>query len=157
MPRFHFPLQQLLDLKTNAEKRSRSELVATERALSLERVRLDELSRSCDQALQVTAAVPGHPVETDLLLNNSLHLARLRLRMAAQQARVQQCSDLEEARRYEHGRLSRERQVVERLKERRHEEFRERVAHAETSALDEAAMIVFTRQKTEWQSSSTTE
>lgn len=157
MPQFHFPLQQLLDLKTDAERRSQSDLAATERALALERGRLDELTRSCEEMLQVTAAVPGQPVQTGLLLNNGLHLARLRLRAAAQQAHVQYCTDREQAHRHELVRLSRERQVVERLKERRHEEFRHRLARAEGRALDEAAVMGFVRQSAEHQASSLTD
>jgi len=157
MPRFHFPLQQLLDLRTSAEERSRSELAATGRALAVERGRLDELARSCEEALQITSAVPGQPLQTDLLLSNGLHLARLRLRTAAQQDRVQHWADREQARLHELVRVSQERQVVERLKERRHEEFRARVAHAEACALDEAAVIGFVAQNAEHHSSSPTE
>lgn len=151
MPRFHFPLQQLLDLKASSEKQSQCELAATERMVYREQTRLEELGRSCEEAQQVTAAVPGQPVQVDNLLSNGLHLARLRVQKAAQEARVRQWSDQEQAHRHELIRVSRERQMVERLKERRHEEYQRRVDHVERRTLDEAAVMGFVRQRMEWQ------
>lgn len=147
MARFHFPLQQLLDLRSRAEDEARCELAETQREVCRQRQRLDHLQQAATLAAQTATPQPGQPVQPGMLLNNDLHLAHLRARTAAQQARVDASSHQEGLHREQLLQAARNREVLERLKEKRLEQYRSASARIENRALDEAGTMVFMRQR----------
>lgn len=147
MPQFHFSLQQLLDLRVQAEDQARCGLATSQHAMLREQGHLDQLERCLDGACGASAATPGEPVQPHLLLNNALHLAHLRLQARVQEARVQQCAAHEASRRHELAQAARQRQVIERLKERRQEQYVARQEQVERGELEESATMTYLRQR----------
>jgi flagellar export protein FliJ len=147
MARFHFSLQQLMDLRSRAEDRARCELAQTQREACAQREHLDHLKRASAQAAQTVSLRPGQPVQPAMLLNNDLHLAQLRAKTVAQQARVEVASHREGLHRQQLVEAARNHEVLARLRQRRWEQFTTAHTQAETRALDEAATMAFIRQR----------
>ena len=147
MASYHFPLQQLLDLRSRVEDQARCDLADTQRETCQQRDRLDVLSEACIQAAETVALAPGQPVHAAMLLNNGLHLAHLRAKTVTQRAQVEYCSLLETQRREQLLEAARNREVLERLKQRRRDMYQAQRAQVETRELEEAATLAFIRQK----------
>lgn len=147
MRSFSFPLQQLLDLRSRAQDEAQRSLAASQREALCERERLSDLSAACVSVAAATSAQPGQPLQPAMLLNNALHLAHLRARAVHQTARVEQCHQQEETQRRLLLEAARQREVLERLKQRRYELHLADEARAESRELDEAAAITFVRQQ----------
>lgn len=151
MAGFIFPLQRLLELRSRAEDFARCHHAESQRRARHELARLEGLQQACEDAAEAVSAAPGQMVQPDRLLNNDLHHARLRAQALSQQARVEQCHDQEAERREELVLAARQRQVIERLRERRYAQHCDHQEQTERKTLDEAATAAFIRQKTQSQ------
>jgi flagellar FliJ protein len=137
--RFAFRLERLRELRERAE-RERAAILGSamreerDREEVLERARL-ELERAVTQA----AALPGSaPIAAGLLqgLERARHLAEDRVDEA--KAELVAASEQVEQEREQYGVARRELKVVERLKEKRHDAWREAGAREERKESDEA-------------------
>lgn len=147
MRSFSFPLQQLLDLRSRAQDEAQRSLADTQREALCERERLAGLSVACTTAAAASAAEPGQPLRPAMLLNNGLHLTHLRTLAVQQTTRVEQCGQQEQTRRLQLLEAARQREVLERLKQRRYELHLADEARMESRELDETAAITFVRQR----------
>lgn len=148
MPGYRFPLQRLLDLRRRSEDEARRQLAASQRAVASHQERLEALQQACSEAGAQAVAVTGQPVRPDLLLNNHLHQAHLRLLATAAQSHVDTAQVQEEADRVELVTKARNREVLERLRDRRHEAHAAAANRLETQQLDEAGTMVFAAKRT---------
>jgi flagellar export protein FliJ len=147
MAGFHFSLQQLLDLRSRAEDKARCELAQTQREACAQREHLDRLQQASALAAQTVALPPGTPVQPGMLLNNDLHLAHLRAKTVAQQARVDVVSHREGEHRQQLVEAARNHEIIERLRQRRWEQYNTARTQAESRALDEAATMTFIHKR----------
>ena len=147
MPHYQFPLQRLLDLRETAEEAARGQLSASERAVNCSRAVLAGLHQEVAQTSREATPAPGQCADPAQLLNNDMHLARLRMQTEAQTANVERLVTQEQAHRAQLVEKARSRQVIERLKERGHEQHRTEQERRETQALDEAGTMVFMRRR----------
>jgi flagellar export protein FliJ len=143
MPDFRFALQRLLDLRHRSEDEARCQLASRQREVSCHQTLLAQLQQACSEARPEAVPAAGQPVNPGLLLNNDLHLTRLRTLTVAQQTSVDHLHSQEQADRAELLTKARSRQVLERLRERRYELHVADQAHRETKQLDEAATMAF--------------
>lgn len=143
MPGFRFPLQRLLDLRRRHEDEARCQLAQSQREVSRHQERLSELRTACAEARQDAVPSAGRSVQPGLLLNNDLHLARLRLLATAQQSSVDRWQQQEQAHRSELVEKARNREVLERLRERRRSVHVADQQRREGRRLDEAGAMAF--------------
>ena len=143
MPGFRFPLQRLLDLRRRSEDEARCQLAQSQREVGHHQARLTELQEACVEARTEAVPAAGQPVQPGMLLNNDLHLARLRLLAASQQTSVDRWQCQEQAHRVELLAKARSREVIERLRERRHEVHLTDQACRDRKRLDEAGAMAF--------------
>ena len=147
MPGFRFSLQRLLELRGRAENSARCQLEHSQYEEQQHRTRLQQLELACSEAAVGAAASPGEPVEPGVLLNANLYKARLTVLAAAQQERVTTLSAREQRDREQLLDTARDRQVVERLKERRYEQFLTERTRAESRSTEEAARLAFLNRR----------
>jgi flagellar FliJ protein len=145
MARYTFPLQQLLDLRSRTEDDAQRQLAETQRETRKQLRQLIELHAACAEAADTVALRPGQVVEAGALLNNGLHLAQLQSRTAGQQLLVEQCTQREQWRHDGLLAATRDREALERLKQRRAELHRREQSLAEARQLDEACVMMFRR------------
>lgn len=143
MSGFQFPLQQLLELRSRAADDAQRQLADSQRETHRQRERLADLDAACADVAEAAALHPGDTVRPAILLNNGLHLAHLRAKTVTQKCRLEDCCSQENQRRQELLEAAREREVLERLKERRRDLFLLERARADNRAIDEAAVMAF--------------
>lgn len=149
MSSFDFSLQPLLDLRTRHEDEARVRLAESQQEAAARRQRLQELQEAYLQAVTGSTPAEGEPVRPAVLLNNDMHLARLRLLAAVQEDAVSQSDTREQADRHRVLAAACDRRIVERLRERRRDEHLARLQSHENRALDEAATQAFNRHRTD--------
>lgn len=149
MSSFNFQLQPLLDLRTRHEDAARVRLAESQQDAAIRRQRLQELQEAYLQAVTGSTPAAGEPVRPAMLLNNDMHLARLRLLATVQENAVSQSDSREQADRHRLLAAACDRRIVERLRERRRDEHMARLQSHENKALDEAATQAFNRRRNE--------
>lgn len=143
-PRFTFRLQQVLDLRARAEQSAAARVaVAAERA---------QLARDAHEALAAVRAAGAREIQrahshaptVGQLANLAFVLDRLDSQLDDSMSRVQ---DAESGVATAQGDLNaafQARRVIDRLRERQHEEWRVDVAQADRRTMDEIALARFT-------------
>lgn len=137
MKKFRFSLETLLGARRTIERIRREDLAREGRELAAETARLEALK-------DVQAAALGAPgTEETVDLNRALlddaWRRRLTARVASQATRVSEAAARAEVARQAALRAAQEREVVQRLREKRAEEHRQAVLQEEQKTLDEVA------------------
>jgi flagellar protein FliJ len=143
MSGYRFPLQRLLDLRQRAEDQARFKLAESQRESVREEALLSACRAACEHVAGRASAPPGQLEDRALLLSNSLHLSHLRQRSSAQQQRVHECSREVTSRREQLLESSRDRQVIDLLRERRWEQYRNARESLQQRLVDEAGLMTY--------------
>lgn len=147
MAKFYFPLQRLLELRARQEQLMQVRLAEVQRQAAAQRQRLLELQEEAAYACSQATFSPGEPVQPDLALNNDLYFARVHLLTLAQQKNLAQTESLACQQRAQLMEAARGRKIIERLKQRRLEEFTADLRRREVRRLDEMATLMFNRHR----------
>jgi flagellar protein FliJ len=149
MSKFQFSLQRLLDLRQRAEDEARCQLAASQRQVACEQDRLDRLQFACAEARGDATPVAGQTVTPALLLNNGLYASRLQMLAAVQQTHVDRSVVQERADCAHLLHKAQGRQVLQRLKERRHEQHLGEQTRRESRRAEEMASAVYVAKRLE--------
>ncbi len=153
MARFVFELEAVLTQRRNAEKACQRVVAEAER----ERVGLENELRALQQAIEterrdlserLSPGQAGSPLAYRAQANASLHLTVLAQRKAIELAGALKRLDAARARLRE---AATGRKAIERLKERRLEEWRDEQKRLEHNALDELSVMRASRADNEWE------
>lgn len=149
MKRFHFDLEQLLRLKRWREEEAKKALAAEVAALEALRSRLLELQGDLDDAWRSAPGNVGDTVDAQgrlHLLGYARHMGQVisgqEGEIEAQSQRLKEKSDLLM-------KAMQERKALEKLKERRHGEWRKERNKLEYANMDEAAASLLRRSGAE--------
>lgn len=122
MRKFRFGMQRLLDLRSRSEDQARYRLADSQRRTVLEQSTLTAHEQACLSAVNQSKILEqrygGHE-----LLAQSLHLTHLRQQVVAQRELVRECIQLEAKQRNELMAAARDREVLDRLKTQRWQEY----------------------------------
>lgn len=136
---FHFGLERVRELREHAETEAKERLAATLsqrlRGASL----LARAAQELQQAASSTPAQEGEAVSGADLVAHALWLQALEQDRDVAEAHLGRLDEQVAGRRQELGEASREREVLERLKQRRREEHRTEAQRRESNELDEIA------------------
>ncbi|MGQ0766215.1 MAG: flagellar export protein FliJ [Gemmatimonadota bacterium] len=140
---FRFPLQRLLELKAMREREMAREFADARRKAEADRLQQDSLSAIHEDAnRQLAGTIAGAPTAGEVLsLSYSVLQLRERLDQAAEVTKAAERVALEAQDRLT-GAMQ-ERQVLARLRERRHEEHRTAENAREQGVMDEIAISRF--------------
>ena len=147
MPNFQFPLQRLLDLRQRAEDEARCQLAASQRQSTCQQARLDKLRYACAEARDDASPGAGESVTPALLLNNGLYASRLQMLAVVQQTHVDRSILQERADCAQLLHKAQGRQVLQRLKERRHEQHLGEQTRRESRRTEEMATAVYAAKR----------
>lgn len=146
MTEFRFPLQQLLDLRSRTEDAARQRLCQRRQESQEQAFVLEQIRGSHEAA--ASAALGNDSLPAAALLNRSLHQQRLREALAGQQQVLAQCQEAEAQQREALLEANRDRQVVDRLRERQCAAYRSDCQRRESKELEEAGTALHVRLKT---------
>lgn len=149
MSNFQFPLQRLLDLRQRAEDEARCQLAASQREITCQQDRLDRLQYACAEARDDASPVAGQTVAPAILLNNGLYASRLQLLAVVQQTHVDRSVRQERADCAQLLQKAQGRQVLQRLKEQRHEHYLSEQTRREDRRTEEMATAVYMAKRLE--------
>jgi flagellar protein FliJ len=146
MPAMKFQLQSVLDYREQIVDLRQSELAELESRLQAERLVLISLrQRIADLADGIRIVQQGGGLNCDDLSYKMAYLEQLESRETAQIARVRECRQERDAKRQELMQAAQDKQVIEKLKERRLEQRRAEELHREGQVLDEISVVRFLR------------
>ena len=137
---FRFGLERVRELRAHDEERAKEQFAAS---LS-QRVRGEALLRAADERLRTARADSGAPqgltVDAATLVSRQAWVERLERSKADAELRLRSYDAELEARRVTLTDASRNREVLDRLRERQHEAHRRDAARREGAVLDEIAL-----------------
>jgi flagellar protein FliJ len=142
---FTFGLERVRELREHAESRAKEELAGS---LSQRLKGAAMLARAQDElaaAKRAAAARPGEQLDPAAMVAHEHWLVVLKREEEAAALSLDRLDAEVEARRASLGDASREREVLERLKDRRRREHRAEVARRESNELDELALRMHLR------------
>ena len=147
MQTFRFSLEKVLQFKTQRENEQSARLAQLQRELLNQRHRLAELLKEQQQVLAQWEQIQRGTLSPKIIALYQRHLEYLR-RCSYDQRELIDVLDreLEEERRLLL-RMSKERRVLERLKERQLEEYRSELMSKEQGFLDEVGNNLYVRNK----------
>lgn len=148
MATFRFPLQRLLDLRATTEDQARGDLVVSRQITSREQAVLDGYREAYARSTALACAGEGRLEQRGLLLNSSLHAAHLRAQAQAQATRVEDCARHEADCRERLLAAAREREVLDRLREARWQQYVSARERRQQQALDEAGTMIHLARRT---------
>lgn len=145
---FRFRLERVRELRAHAEDRAREELAASLgaqlRGEAMLRAATHEMARA--QSDRRDGVLAGQPVACLDLQAHQLWVERLARQRADAELALERASAEVDARRLALVEASRDREALERLKERRRREHRAAMERAEGARLDEMALNGFLRR-----------
>lgn len=144
MEAFHFPLQTALDVRKRKEEAAQQRFVLAQKQYTEAQRHLQHLRRLLANA-ETTARRDGQAVDVHALINFDGYQRQMEERIRRQEQVCQQAQTELEAARCELMEASRERQVLDRLKENSHDDYRQAAAQLESRALDEAGTLGYNR------------
>ena len=137
MKKFKFRLQRVLDTKGSDEKMRQRDLGIAQQTFNTEEERLKNLNTELrEQSEKQRSLVSGSAKVADLVMNHRWQ-RQLNTRISKQTEEVEHCGEVVEERRQELLETSREKKVLERLKEKKFEEYRITELTAQQNALDD--------------------
>lgn len=143
MPKFRFRLQKVMEVKQHREEEFQRALALTRRALKEEYQILQTLqSEQNNRFREIESSGVGEvrPVEMRLY---SAYLADLAKRITGQQTMIEQLREEEERRRSSLLGASKEKKILEELRDRKYVAFRTEMDRSEQVVLDEVAQRGF--------------
>lgn len=145
---FSFRLARVLDVRESAEARAQEQLAAALAARRTGWERMDGAERTLVAARDAARTAAGDPTVggTDLIAHQAF-LERATLALRAAQLELDRLDAEADGRRAALAAAVRERQVLERLKDRQHAEWRLARGRVEAAALDEMALAVHRRRE----------
>jgi len=137
MSKFRFRLQKVMEVKQHREEELQRALALTRRALreecsTLETLRTEQNVRFREAEQEGTGEI--HPTEMQL---HSVYLEALERRIVDQQTMIEQLREEEEHRRSYLLEASKEKKILEELRDRKYVAFRTEMDRAEGTFLDE--------------------
>lgn len=145
MARFRFHLESLLRLRHHAEEARKRDLAAALAAKAQAEAAVQALVQEGRQ-LEEDASRPGMPFEPAFRIQLGVFLAALADRIAMAKLEVLQKEEGVQTATSALNRAVRERKILERLKERKREEFKVEMAKRDQAALDEHAARFLARE-----------
>lgn len=146
MKTFRFRLQKVMEVKEDFEKKRMAELADAKKLLRIERDKLEDLKNktaACQDRIKEKHKKKNvNPTEMELYYR---YLDKLRHQIEIQFRRVCEASDEMERRRQVLLCASKERKVLEKLRERKYSAFREEMTKKEQDFIDELATTSYVR------------
>ena len=137
MKKFKFRLQRVLDTKEDFERQRQRELGEAQQGLMIAEEKLDTLNREAEeQDERQRILISGRAKVAELMVNNRWRV-ELRKRIALQSKEVKRCERLVEERRLILLEATKERKVLEKLKEKQREQHRKEYFGEQQRILDE--------------------
>ena len=139
MQRFHFKLQKLLDYRKIREEQAEAEFAKATRVFLLEKDRLKQLETTLVETFELLKAEQGKPSSLLMLKMFQDYIDKTREGIHIQATRVAAAADRRQSclRLFEEA--SRKRKIVDKLREKKLEQYQEEVLQEEQSFLDELA------------------
>ncbi len=141
---FKFPLQRLLDLKAKKEQEMARQLAGARRDADAERVVRDSLAATHANACRHIANAASEQPTVGQLVSLSYTLAQLSERVTAADERAAAADKVVDARHVELTAAVRDRQVLDRLRDKRLENHRSEENARDRQAMDAIALSRFT-------------
>lgn len=139
MRKFVFRLESIRRLRAGVEREKRREFAAAAAAYNRERHELVRLEREAEEKRGALRKELDGPCRLEKLRNMENYLLRLQETVVAQRQRTEEAWHFMEVKRRELVEASRERKVMDKLRERQLEEYLYELAREEQSFLDEVA------------------
>jgi flagellar FliJ protein len=139
MNTFRFRLQQLLDFRIERQEKAQRDLAAALRDLEREEERLAVMYRELASSYAEWNQQRKHCADINDVLIYNRYLGRLERTIKTQLARIRQQEQLVVRVRALLLQATKDKKILERLKEKRHQEFVETVNRLEQDFLDEIA------------------
>ena len=150
MKKFRFRLQKVMEFKEEVEKQRKQELgKARKRVLDEEKV-LDGLqARDHDCRLQIADKCNAETIDPREIDNYYRYLKQLKVQMEMQGHRIDEAKKIMEDKRQDLLAATKERKILEKLKERKYNDFMIDLARREQFVLDDLAGTAFARRRME--------
>ncbi|MCD6317719.1 flagellar export protein FliJ [Candidatus Aerophobetes bacterium] len=148
MKKFTFPLQSLLDYRQRKENRLKKELSEIKKEWEKEREILEKFQinkKKCEQELREKRE--SKEINISLILLYQSHLDRIINQIAKQKRKVADISLKLKNKRKQIIEASKERKIVEKLREKKWLKFTEAIEKAEQHFIDEIALAKFHSKK----------
>lgn len=139
MRRFVFSLQKVLDYRQRLEEQAIRAFAEAQRQLHNEQAVLEHLLLSREACLNLSHRT--HRLTVEMLDVEQKYLSVLEERIQQQHQRIEEAKALLERRRQELIVAQRERKILERLREKQYELWRQELLRAEQKALDDLASV----------------
>lgn len=146
---FKFRLQRLLDVRIMKEKAAQQELLARKAKLAAEIQKLEQLKQHEAEVIQMMIPTPGERFDVEERMMLERYLKTVQNDQERQQANIQSA---EQSVREQEAILRQagiDVKVLEKLKEKQHEEFKTEVLREESYFLDDLASQQYIRQSVE--------
>lgn len=146
MPRFKFSLQRVLEIRKHKEELLKNELVTLRREHTHEESILRELeTKHIEQLNEIRKRQSCPNISSEEMLRYYLYLERLDNDIERQQTKLLELEQKVEAAKERLIKASQERKVLEKLHERKFEEWKWEQEKIEQAFLDEIALSMYTR------------
>ena len=154
MKKFQFRYQRVMNVKEQVERQKEQELAEAHRTVSREQARLEDLEKKDKHCMQQIESKKSkkkiNPVEMEQCYR---YLTRLNEEMELQNGRIDDAKRVVEAKRQQLMDAAKEKQILEKLKERRQAAHKTEMMRKEQCVLDDVASVFHDRTKGEktWQ------
>ncbi|NLU10935.1 MAG: flagellar export protein FliJ [Tepidanaerobacter acetatoxydans] len=145
MKKFYFRLETPLRIKQLKEKMEKQRLAEAVIKRNKEEKHLVQLELSKKKAREGIEKKLSDSVETRLLSDYSIYVSHMTSQIDAQKIAVKQAHDIYEKRRLSYLAHRREKQIFEKIKEKKYIDYNKRVNNEEQKISDEVANINYSR------------
>lgn len=147
--RFKFPLQRLLDLKAKREQEMARQLADAQRVADVESAQRDTLSTLREESAAQVATHATGPTSVGALVSLSHAISQIEARMDVAAERVATAEHTVALKTGELSTAMRERQVLDRLRDRKLEQFRAEDQRQDQQTMDAIALTRFSSRTNE--------
>jgi flagellar FliJ protein len=146
MPRFRFKLQRVLEVRRHKEDLLKNELASLKREYEHEASLLSELiSKRLEKLNEMRKRQLERTIPVEEISWHYIYLTRMNTQIEEQKTKLKLLSDKIAQTKQKLIVASQEKRVIEKLKERRFEEYKREEERAEGAFLDEIALSMYTR------------
>jgi len=147
MPQFKFRLDNVLEFRKQVEDQYKRELASLKLLLLKEEKFLRDLEQKKAAMQETLKAQQCDTLNMDEILNYYNYLSVCRQKIVDQIAVINQCIELIETKRNELVNASKEKKIIEKLKDNQYQEFKQLLDRIETKMIDEIATSGYTHKR----------